>query len=1184
MKTWILSKLSKDSTRGDLLVVEGRVKHRKIRILIDSGATGLFIHPKLVSSASLTTIEKSIPDQVRLADGHIISSTHVSRVHYRVPHSRYHDNDTFHIVDLGDFDMVLGKPWLRRINPDIDWVNNTLRFKFEGHNILLTSIDSPVKQVANSLILNMAQFRRANSKPHRAKDKPLLILTIKQLDDGTMDIVPSPLTMPSNPEWSSKINHLISSYKDVLPEGDVQPSYPPPRAIEHEVPIVPGSSIPHRPSYRMAPAELEVLKKELTSLLERGLIRPSTSPYGAPVILVPKKDGSKRLVIDYRLVNAITIKNRYPLPRIDDLMDQVQGAKIFSKIDMAAGFHQVRMAETDCHKTAFSTKFGHYEFTVLPMGLTSAPATFQRLMNDIFMPYLDKFVIIYLDDICIYSRTPEEHLQHLDIVLSLLRTHKLLAKTSKCLFGVTSMEFLGHILSSDGIATDPKKIKAVQDWPVLQNAKDVLSFLGLANFYRRFVKNFSQIAAPLTALTGKDVPFKWEQAEQDSFDSLKRALTSAPILALPDFSKPFLVRCDASNYAIGQVLCQGSGKEERVIAYESRKLSPAELKYEIHDKELLSVIHALKKWRHYLYGARQRIETDNWATKFIQTKPVLNKRQASWLDLLQEFDLDIVHRPGDTNVVADALSRRPDYVLNAIQWLSHDNLLAQVLSHSKQDPEYQKLFRLVQEKPQSRPDFSIKNNLLYKGSQLYVPESRLRTHLLVEAHDAPISGHLGRHKTYDRLARSFYWPHMPHMVKEYCRSCPACQSIKGSTEKPAGLLQPLPIPRQKWDSVSLDLIVQLPQTRDGHTAIVTFVDRASKMIICEPTVNEVTAAELAKLYYKSVFRFHGVPSELVSDRDPKFTSEFWKALHKHLGTKLHMSTANHPQSDGQTERANHTIEDMLRAYVSPYHDDWDNHLIAVEFAYNDSLNPSIGYSPFYLNYGSHPNTPLSLICKTTQALPEDVANFASRMRADFARARHALKLAQATQAKYHNAHRRDVVFRVGDKVWLSASHLRRPHVENASKKLERKFLGPYRITEVISPVAYKLDIPKSWRIHPVINISHLKANKDGSKDFPDRPEYQPPPPPEHISGEDFYRIEAFRKHRYVRNQLQFWIKWSGYGDDENTWKSAKFLQNEMTPESYQSLLRAYLQKTKAKLALSLVLCHISATFRDETPF
>lgn len=1159
--------------------MEGRVKDRQVRILIDSGATGLFIHPKIVQAASLTTIKKPVPDLVRLADGHTISSTHVTRVSFRVPYSAYHDHDTFHVVDLGDFDMVLGKPWLRRINPDIDWVTNTIRFKFNGHRILLASKDSTLTPVMSSLICNMAQFRKATSSTSKPKDKPLLLLHIRQTDGDNIDLAvtsPNPTSVELPTDWQAQLSSITSQYKDVLPEGDQLPNYPPARSIEHEIPIIPGSSIPNRPTYRMSPSELDDLKKEIASLLERGLIRPSTSPYGAPVILVPKKDGGKRLVIDYRLVNAITIKNRYPLPRIDDLLDQLNGAKIFSKIDMSSGFHTVRMAEADCHKTAFRTRFGHYEFTVLPMGLTSAPATFQRLMHEIFMPYLDKFVIIYLDDICIYSKTPEEHIKHLDTVLSLLNQHKLLAKTSKCLFGVSSMDFLGHVVSHQGISTDPKKIKAVQDWPNLKHSKEVLSFLGLANFYRRFVKDFSKIAAPLTALTNKDTPFTWGPAEQQSFDSLKQALTTAPILAIPDFTKPFLVRCDASTYAIGQVLCQGEGKDERVIAYESRKLSPAEMKYEIHDKELLSVIHALRKWRHYLYGARQRIETDNWATKFIQTKPILNKRQASWLDLLQEFDLDIVHRPGDTNVVADALSRRPDYVLNSIQWLTSDNALQQVLSTSKTDPEYQRLYKNIQKKPHSLADFSIKNNLIYKyPNRLYIPESSLRTSLLREAHDAPISGHLGKHKTYDRIARSFYWPRMHHMVNSYCSSCPACQSIKGSTQKSAGLLQPLPIPRRKWDSVSLDLIVQLPKTKSGHTAIVNFVDRATKMIICEPTFNEVTAAQLANLYYKAVFRFHGVPSELVSDRDPKFTSEFWTAFHKRLGTKLKMSTANHPQTDGQTERANHTVEDMLRAYVSPHHDDWDEHLIPVEFAYNDSLNPSIGYSPFYLNYGSHPNTPLSLICKTQQDLPEEVEVFAARMRKDFALARQSLKMAQATQAKYHNLHHRDFTFQVGDKVWLSAAHLRRPHAENASKKLERKFHGPYKIIEVISPVAYKLDLPKTWKIHPVINISHLKANKDGSKDFPDRPEYKPPPPPDNILGEDYFHIEAFRKHRMVRNQLQFWIKWSGYGDDENQWKSAKFLQNEMTPESYQALLKAYIQKTNAKLAVNLVLTSVS---------
>jgi hypothetical protein len=620
----------------------------------------------------------------------------------------------------------------------------------------------------------------------------------------------------------------------------------------------------------MSPSELEELRTQIADLVERGLIQPSSSPYGAPVLFVKKKNGKNRMVIDYRLLNSITVKNKYPLPCIDDLLDQLHGATVFSKIDLASGYHQIPIAEGHEHRTGFRTRFGSFEFKVLPFGLCNAPSTFQRMINEVLLPYLDKFVLLYLDDICIYSKSQEEHLQHLELVLTALRKHNLLAQASKCEFGLESLEFLGHIISSNGIQADPAKIKAVEEWPVPKNKTEVLSFKGLAGFYRRFIKDFSKITAPLSALTG-NTPFIWTPVEQEAFEKLKQALTSAPVLASPDFSRPFIVNCDSSKTAIGAVLMQGEGEEQRVIAYESKKLLPAEVNYLNHDKELLAVIHSLKKWRHYLRGARFRVITDNTATKYIQTKPDLNQRQLHWLELLQEYDMDIIHRPGSTNAVADALSRRPDLVINSItrQTITPPlELLQQTQLDSITDVEYQRVLSGVQK--QTRTDLILQDSLLYKEDRLYVPQSSLRQALLTEAHDTPLGGHLGRDKTYERLTRRFYWPKMHEQVSSYCNTCPTCQAIKPSHQSPMGLLSPLPIPDVPWASLSLDLITQLPKTLKGHTAIVVFVCRGTKMIICEPTTDEVTAPELAQIFHRAVFRHFGMPKSLISYRDTRF--------------------------------------------------------------------------------------------------------------------------------------------------------------------------------------------------------------------------------------------------------------------------------------------------------------------------
>jgi len=608
---------------------------------------------------------------------------------------------------------------------------------------------------------------------------------------------------------------------------------------------------------------------------------------------------------------------------------------------------------------------------------------------------------------------------------------------------------------------------------------------------------------------------------------------------------------------------QGEGKDRRVIAYESRKLNPAESRYEVHDRELLAVVDILKKWKHYLHGARFEILTDNWATKYIQSKPHLNSRQARWMETLQEFDFDIRHRPGSSNVVADALSRRPDYCLSAMTWVkADDTLMATVRAAAASDPEYQRVKQDVVKG--SRSDFRLLFGLLYKDIRLYVPLCDARQKLLSEAHDAPLSGHLGRDKTYDRLSRAFYWPRMHHMVNEYCRTCPSCQAIKADNRSKLGLLYPNPVPSHCFESISLDFITQLPPTKAGYTAILVFVDRLSKKILVEPTINEITAKQAMDLFFRTVFRHHGMPRSIVSDRDPKFTAELWSEFHKRLGTKLNMSTANHPETDGQTENVNRTLEDMIRAYVSPYHDDWDEHLVSFEFAYNDSLHPSTGYTPFYLNHGRHPLTPLTLFCKLDEDnSPPSVKAYAAQLRADVQNARAAMTAAQARQAKYANQHRRDCVFEVGDKVWLSASHLRLPAAANVRRKLQPRFYGPYRISEVISRVAYRLDLPQNFKIHPVIHISHLKAYADGSKAFPDRPAYQSPPPPEVLNDEEYFPIDAIRNHRGSGQRLQYLVHWAGYGEDENTWLSLSRLKADMTPESLQSLLDAYYSRAAA---------------------
>jgi hypothetical protein len=411
-----------------------------------------------------------------------------------------------------------------------------------------------------------------------------------------------------------------------------------------------------RPMYRLSPLELREPKEQLARFIDQGIIEPSKSPYGASILFVPKPNGrGLRLCVDFRALNSITIKNRNPIPRIDDLLDAIAGASFFTSIDLTSGYHQIRISEEDVPKTAFRTPFGHYQFKVLIEGLNNAPATFQTVMNNIFRPYLRDFVVVYLDYILVYSKTEQDHERHLRLVLQKLREERFFACRQKCEFAKPEIKFLDHIVGADGIKVNPAKIAAVNDWPEPVNVHQVRFFLGLANYFRKCIQGYAKLAAPLTDLTKANHSFRWTDECQSAFDGIKWALTHAPVLVSPDETLKYEVVSDASGIRIGAVLIQNG----RPIAYESRKLSGPKTRYTTGEQELLAVVHALQTWRCYLEGVHFDLITDHKPNTFFQTQPTLSRRQADrWSELLQRFDYRWEYRAGRTNV-ADPLSRNP---------------------------------------------------------------------------------------------------------------------------------------------------------------------------------------------------------------------------------------------------------------------------------------------------------------------------------------------------------------------------------------------------------------------------------------------------------------------------------------------------------------------------------------------
>lgn len=634
------------------------------KILFDDGALTNFVSSSFVKRLGIAT---NVSSEAALMPDGITYNLTSTKDPLEVCIQDYQDDLYFAVCPLASYDVILGKKWHEDYNVRKKYRTNVITFRKDGR----------AQRINAALELSKTIWSKHKLAQHlKRRNVAFAILLRPQAPQEPLELN----AMEMNQASSDKdIQNVLLEYQDVFPD-DLPRGLPPDRGRPRFKIELAKEAEPHKKGiYRLSESESQELLRQIRDLIEKGFIQPSTSPWGAPVLFAAKKDGGLRLCIDYRALNKQTVKNCYPLPRIDEIFDNLRQASIFTSLDLRSGYHQIRLDSESIPMTAFRTKYGLFEFLVLPFGLTNAPAAFMNLVNDILRPFIDKFVSAYLDDILIYSKTKAEHVQHLRQVFEKLREHKLYAKTSKCKFGRTSVDFLGHVVSTKGFEMERVKVEAIQKWPTPKTKRDVQSFLGMVNFYRRFIKDMATVAKPLTELTGI-VDFDWTSRREDAFLALKRKVMSAPVLRAFDPELPVVLSTDASGCALGAVLEQDDGMGRRPVAYFSQTLNIHEQRYTIRERELLAIVQAIRHWRCYLHGRSFVVNTDHESLRYLKTQDKLNDRQVRWLEVLEQYDFKIVPVPGTRNAVADALSRNTETAQPRVE--ANAELLSRVLKQA----------------------------------------------------------------------------------------------------------------------------------------------------------------------------------------------------------------------------------------------------------------------------------------------------------------------------------------------------------------------------------------------------------------------------------------------------------------------------------------------------------------------
>lgn len=897
-------------------------------------------------------------------------------------------------------------------------------------------------------------------------------------------------------EENQRLDMFLRQHEDVfIPNGK------PTTQTEHIIDT--GSHRPISvPPYRLPPAKTQILKEEINKMLEERIIKPCMSPWSAPVVMVPKKDGGTRVCIDYRQLNSITTPDVYPLPRIDDLLHNAKRTPFMSTIDLRAGYWQIKVKEEDQIKTAFVTPFGMYMFHRMPFGLRNAPATFQRLMDGFRISLSHIKLLTYLDDLIIMSTSFEDHLKDLQDVFARLKEYNLIANKDKCEFCCAKIKYLGHYITPHGLELDPEKINSIANMPAPSNLKHLLSFIQMCSWYRRFVPNFAKVAEPLTRLTKKNMPWTWDTEQQSAFETLRNLLVTAPVLAQADDTKPYVIKTDASNYAIGAVLVQGEGEMEHPVEYASRLLNQAERNYSTTEREALAVVWAVNKFRGYIEGTPITIMTDHQALKWLMTLKSPTGRLARWALQLQPFDITIKYISGRTNVVADLLSR-PFCDAETKEGCGICSIVVDLPKRSSKDireqqikdKDIEKIITALEGNSEedakywSYKGYLVNNGLLYRynpesdaeDGQLVVPQHE-QSDVISVYHDQPIAGHYGAEKTYDRISKRYFWKGMRKDIERYVRNCISCTRYKPSNMKPAGLLQTTAM-NKRFEVIAFDLFGPLPTSSDGKSWILVIEDLASRWVELF-SLETASAENCAMTLINEIFLRYGMPRRMISDNGTQFVSAVMQQVTYVLNIKHAFTPVYHPETN-PVERKNRDLKTQLAILVGDNHRAWAEKLPSIRFAMNTATCSSTDHTPAYLTFGRELRTPddnardLREIILSENFIPEITPKLL-KLAETLKRVREVHEMKEEKRKEYVDKHRRPGPnYKPGDRVMVE-THAISKTAQGFSSKLAPRRDGPYEILSSHGPSSFHIADPS--RPDRSIGLYHASALQSYQRD------------------------------------------------------------------------------------------------------